>query len=132
MKVHDGYLGRRLLVVGCALAMVVGLHIVGGGTATATGTKYKSCTYNLTVTGKSSQALGGQTASPTNPNPELGCGNARVQVRYKAHPGSPIYTSAWQEAPGIVTHHPGGTIVGASHNCGVKAWGYSGGWPFTT
>jgi hypothetical protein len=114
------------------LALVVGLQIVGSGTATATGTSYKNCTQGLTVTGKSSQALGGQTASPTNPNPKLGCGTARVQVRYKAYPGGPTYTTVWKSAEGIVTHHPGGTVLGALHDCGYKAWGFSGGWPFGT
>ncbi|MCS5714576.1 hypothetical protein NVV95_08420 [Herbiconiux sp. CPCC 205716] len=123
---------RRLVVAGLALALVGGIQLAGGLPATATGTAYKNCTQGLSVTGKSSQALGGQTASPTSPNPKLGCGQARVQVRYRVYPGSPTYSSPWQAAAGIVTHHPGGTVVGASHDCGYKAWGFSGGWPFTT
>jgi hypothetical protein len=132
MRHEPRRIGTRLLAALFAVALCVGIQVVSGTSATATGTSYKGCTQNLTVTGKSSQALGGQTASPTNPNPNLGCGNARVQVRYQAYRGSPTYTSGWQSASGIVTYHPGGTIVGASHDCGYKAWGYSGGWPFTT
>ena len=132
MRSTDGRRGRRLLAALSAVALLIGIQIVGATSATATGSTYKSCTQNLTVTGKSSQAVGGQTASPTSSNPKLGCGNARVQVRYQSYPGSPAYTSAWKSAPGIVTYHPGGSILGASHDCGYKAWAYSGGWPFTT
>ena len=132
MRRNEERRGRRLLAAIAALGLLAGIHVVGDTSAMATGSKYKNCTQNLTVTGKSSQAVGGQTGSPTNPNPNLGCGNARVQVRYQSYPGSPTYTSAWKSAPGIVTYHPGGTILGASHDCGYKAWGYSGGWPFAT
>jgi hypothetical protein len=132
MSQPDGYLGRRLLAPGSALALIVGIQVLGSLPATATGTSYKNCAQGLSVTGKSSQALGGQTASPTNPNPKLGCGDARVQVRYQAYPGSPTYTSGWHAASGIVTFHPGGTILGALHDCGYKAGAFSGGWPFTT
>ncbi|MFB2597086.1 hypothetical protein ACEXQE_04760 [Herbiconiux sp. P17] len=132
MRQPDGHLGRRLLALGSALALIVGIQVIGSTSATATGTSYKNCTQGLSVTGKSSQALGGQTASPTSSNPKLGCANARVQVRYQAYPGSPTYTSDWKSAPGIVTYHPGGTILGAAHDCEYKAWGFSGGWPFTT
>ena len=132
MRRNEGRNRRRVLAAMSALGLLAVIQFIGGTSAMATGSSYKSCTQNLTVTGKSSQAVGGQTASPTNPNPELGCGNARVQVRYRAYPGSSTYTSAWKSAPGIVTYHPGGTILGASHDCGYKAWGFSGGWPFTT
>ncbi|MFB2597081.1 hypothetical protein ACEXQE_04735 [Herbiconiux sp. P17] len=132
MRQREAHLGRRLLALGSALALVIGIQVIGSNSATATGTSYKNCTQGLSVTGKSSQPLGGQTASPTSSNPKLGCAKAKVQVRYQAYPGSPTYLTTWQAADGIVTYHPGGTIIGALHDCGYKAWGFSGGWPFTT
>lgn len=93
---------------------------------------YKNCAQNLTVMGKSSQSIGGQTASPTNSNPALGCGDAKVRVIWQAHPGAPIYYTGWYVASGIVTYNPGSTILGANHDCGYKAPTYAGGFPFTT
>lgn len=112
--------------------MVLSIQFVGTTAATANGNAYKSCTQNFTVTGKSSQSVGGQTASPTDPNPDLGCGSAKVRVFYQTYTGSPVYYTGWYTASGIVTHNPGNTILGANHDFGYKSFAYANNFPFTT
>jgi hypothetical protein len=46
--------------------------------------------------------------------------------------GSPTYYTGWRIAAGIVTYHPGNIIVGANHDSGYKAPGYSNLFPFST
>lgn len=123
---------RRALALGAVLAMVFATQAVVVTVASANGNSYKSCTSGLSVTGKSSQSLGGQTAAPTNSNPNLGCGSAKVRTMYRTYAGSPTYYTGWSTAAGIVTNNPGNTILGANHDCTYKAPGYAGGFPFTT
>lgn len=130
---HYGIRGRqRVLAFGAVFAFVVASQAMVVTSASANGTKYKNCASSLSVTGKSSQSLGGQTAAPTNPDPDLGCGSAKVRTFYRTYFGSPTYYTGWSTASGIVTNNPGNTILGANHDCTYKAPAYTSGFPFST
>lgn len=123
--------GKRVLAFLGAACLSLAALVAASPNAQALGTAYQNCAQSLTVTGKSSSS-GGSTSAPTNSNPDLGCGVAKVRVAYQTYPGSPTYYTSWKSASGIVSYNPGNTVVGAQHDCGYKAPAYSGSFPFLT